>query len=50
MGNNRMIKRLVCLIRGHDWQYYKTIKVVGFFHAWILVKCTRCGKTKEVWI
>lgn len=47
----KLINRLVCLIRGHKWKYYKPTQASNFFlHGWALFKCTRCGKEKEEWI
>lgn len=46
----RLFNRLVCLVRGHAWKYYKTTQVTSIRHGWILIKCTRCGNVKEKWI
>ena len=35
-----MIKRLVCLIRGHEWEHIRP-------NYWFAVKCKRCGVVKN---
>lgn len=44
----KIIKRLICLIKGHKWEVefvkdYDWIDYYGHYEE----KCTRCGKTKE---
>lgn len=49
----RLINRLICLIRGHRWQmeihnYNDGFDKHGKYYLTDLIKCTRCGKIKEV--
>lgn len=46
----RLINRLICLVRGHRWKFYKATQAVTPFNGWALFKCARCGKTKEEFI
>ena len=56
-----LINGLVCLIRGHEWEF-DTHEFGGYFTIGsedmqmtgskiiLIYKCTRCGKVKEEWI
>lgn len=41
-----MIKKLICLIKGHKWKYITT-EEHGIIGSWKIFQCSRCGKTKE---
>ena len=46
-----LINRLVCLLRGHEWEHKTWIgKFSGATYIDEDLTCTRCGKVKEEWI
>lgn len=53
----KLINRLVCLIRGHEWKKHWGTKYIDPYDIddaievnYQVTKCTRCGKVKEEWV
>ena len=42
-----ILKKLICLVRGHEWEWKFKTYFVSEFGYYEEQKCTRCGKLKK---